>query len=58
MAEPDPREKYRQLPPSVDSEDLVMEVDAELAEVEQAGRPDANSGAEPYLRITGWLPPR
>ena len=57
MAEPDPREQYRELPPNVDLDDVVTEVDTTLAEVEQAGRPDVNNGADPYLRITGWLPP-
>lgn len=57
MAEQDPRAKYRELPPNVDSDDSVVEVDATLAEVEQAGQRDFNSGADPYLRITGWLPP-
>jgi hypothetical protein len=57
MAEEDPREKYRQLPPPVDSEDMVVEVDTDLAAVEHAGQPEFNNGADPYLRITGWLPP-
>ena len=56
MAEQDPRAKYRALPPNVDSDEFVVEVDAELAEVEQPGS-DYNSGADPYLRITGWKPP-
>jgi hypothetical protein len=56
MAETVPRTKYRALPPNVDSDDLVIEVDTELAEVEQA-RPDYNDGSDPYLRITGWKQP-
>jgi hypothetical protein len=54
MAETDPRAKYRKLPPNIDTDDMVAEVDTELAEVEHAGQPDYNSGADPYLRITGW----
>jgi hypothetical protein len=54
--ETDPRAKYRALPPNVDSDDLVVEVDTSLAEVEQP-RPDHDSGADPYLRITGWKQP-
>jgi hypothetical protein len=57
MAEKDPRAKYRELPTSVDSDDLVIEVDTTLAEVEQPGKRDHNNGADSYLRITGWLPP-
>jgi hypothetical protein len=56
MAEQDPRAKYRVLPPNVDVDDTVVEVDTELTDVEHGGRPDYNSGADPYLRITGWLP--
>lgn len=58
MAEQDPRGKYRELPENVDSDEMVIEVDASLAEVEHGGQPDFNQGADPYLRITGWLPPR
>jgi hypothetical protein len=58
MGEQDPRAKYRVLPANVDSDDMVIEVDTELAEVEHGGKPDFNEGADPYLRITGWLPPR
>lgn len=57
MAEQDPRAKYRALPPNIDSDDMVIEVDTELAEVERGGTPDFNNGADPYLRITGWKPP-
>jgi hypothetical protein len=57
MAEKDPRAEYRELPPSIDIDDTVMEVDTTLAEIEH-GKPDHNSGADSYLRITGWLPPR
>jgi hypothetical protein len=57
MVEEDPRAKYRELPPTTDSDDLVVEVDAELADVERAGARDYNNGADPYLRITGWIPP-
>jgi hypothetical protein len=57
MADDDPRAKYRELPPNSDSGDLVIEVDTTLAEVEQPGKRDQNNGADPYLRITGWLPP-
>jgi hypothetical protein len=56
MADEDPRAKYRQLPPNVDSDDMVVEVDISLAEVEQPGKGDYNNGADPYLRITGWKP--
>jgi hypothetical protein len=56
MAETDPRDKYRVLPPTVASDDMVVEVDTTLAEVEQA-RPDYDNGADPYLRITGWKQP-
>lgn len=58
MAEEDPRAKYRALPENVDSDDAVIEVDTTLSEVEQSGQRDFNEGADPYLRITGWLPPR
>ena len=57
MAEKDPRAKYRELPPPVDSDDMVIEVDTDLSAVEHGGKPDYNNGADPYLRITGWLPP-
>lgn len=56
MADEDPRAKYRKLPPNIDSDDLVIEVDTTLAEVEQPDKGDYNSGADPYLRITGWKP--
>jgi len=56
MADEDPRAKYRQLPPSVNTDDMVIEVDTTLAEVEQPGKGDYNNGADPYLRITGWKP--
>jgi hypothetical protein len=56
MADQDPRAKYRELPPTVDSDDMVIEVDTTLAEVEQPGT-DFNEGADPYLRIAGWKPP-
>jgi hypothetical protein len=56
MADDDPRAKYRELPPNIDSDDFVIEVDTTLADVEQPGKPDHNNGADPYLRITGWLP--
>ena len=56
MGEEDPQENYRNLPPQVDPDQLVVEVDTSLASVEQPGR-DHNNGADPYLRITGWLPP-
>jgi hypothetical protein len=58
MADKDPRAKYRELPANVDNDDAVIEVDTGLAEVEQGDRPDHNHGADPYLRITGWMPPR
>ena len=57
MAEEDPRAKYRQLPPNVDSGDSVMTVDTSLAEVEQPGKGDYDNGADPYLRMTGWIAP-
>ena len=57
MAENDPRAKYRELPPPVDSDDMVVEVDTDLAAVEHGGNPEYNNGADPYLRIAGWLPP-
>jgi hypothetical protein len=55
MVEQDPRAKYRELPPNVDNNDMVIEVDTTLAAVEQPGE-DYNNGADPYLRITGWKP--
>jgi len=55
MGDTDPRAKYRALPPNVRPDDLVVEVDTSLAEVEQT-RPDYDSGADPYLRMTGWKP--
>jgi hypothetical protein len=54
-AEEDPRAKYRELPPSVDSADVVVEVDTDVTAVEHAGHPEHNSGADPYRRIAGWL---
>jgi hypothetical protein len=57
MVEKDPRAKYRELPANVDSDDLVIAIDTTLAQVEQPGERDHNNGADPYLRITGWLPP-
>ena len=57
MAEKDPHAKYRVLPRPVDSDDMVAEVDTNVTEVEHGGKPDYNNGADPYLRITGWLPP-
>jgi len=56
MADDDPRAKYRELPPTIDSDDLVVEIDTTLAAVEQPGKGDYNDGADPYLRITGWKP--
>ncbi len=56
MAEKDPRAKYRVLPPPVDSDDVVVEVDTDLTAVEHGGKPEYNNGADPYLRIAGWLP--
>lgn len=58
MTDADPRAKYRILPPTVAPDDTVEETDAGLSEVEQGGRPDDNSGADPYLRIVGWKPSR
>jgi hypothetical protein len=55
MADEDPRAKYRQLPPDINRDDMVIEVDTTLAAVEQPGE-DFNNGADPYLRITGWKP--
>lgn len=54
----DPRAKYRILPPTVKPDDMVEESETGLTEVEQGGRPDDNSGADPYLRIIGWKPSR
>jgi hypothetical protein len=58
MGEQDPRAKYRALPPNIDTDDMVIEIDTELAEVERGEKGDYNDGADPYLRSTGWLPPR
>jgi hypothetical protein len=55
MAENDPRAKYRALPPPVATDDMVVEIDTDVTDVEHGGRPDYNSGADPYLRIAGWL---
>jgi hypothetical protein len=57
MAEIDPRAKYRDLPPNIDSEDVVIDVDTDVTAVEHGGRRDYDNGADPYLRITGWMPP-
>ncbi len=57
MADEDPRAKYRVLPTGIDSEDMVIEVDTGVTDVEHGGKRDYNTGADPYLRITGWLPP-
>ena len=54
MTDADPRAKYRTLPPTVKRDDMVEETDTGLTDVEQGGRPDENSGADPYLRIIGW----
>ena len=50
MAEKDPRAKYRELPPTVDSEDLVTEIDPTLAEVEQVGKSDYEKGYDSASR--------
>jgi hypothetical protein len=57
MADDDPRAKYRELPPSVDNDDMVIEIDTTLAAVEQPGKGDYDNGADPYLRMTGWMSP-
>ncbi|SKV07878.1 Uncharacterised protein [Mycobacteroides abscessus subsp. bolletii] len=49
--------KYTVLPPPVDLSKTVASVDVSLAAVEQAGTPEWNEGADPYLRITGWKRP-
>jgi hypothetical protein len=43
MAEQDPRAKYRELPPKVNSDDTVIDIDTTLADVEQPD-PDYNEG--------------
>ena len=54
MVERDPRAKYRVLPPNIDSDDMVIEVNAKVTGVEHRGKPDPNDGADPPLRVTGW----
>jgi len=58
MAKQDPRAKYRKLPPTIDIDDVIPEVDTTQAEVEQNVLREYNNGAEPYLRAMGWLRPR
>ena len=53
MVERDPRAKYRALPPNIDSDDMVTEVNTELTDVEHRGQPDPYDGADPPLRVTG-----
>lgn len=57
MAEEDPRAKFRDLPPNIDTDDYVIAVDTERTDTEHARKRDYNNGADPYLRITGWTPP-
>jgi hypothetical protein len=45
---PDPRAKYRQLPPVVNPADTVESVDAS---VDLGDDVDPNEGARPYLRM-------
>jgi hypothetical protein len=45
---PDPRAKYRTLPPAVNPADAVESVDAD---VDRADGTDVDNGARPYLRI-------
>lgn len=45
---PDPRAKYRKLPPAVNAADAVESVDADVDRTDQA---DVNAGAGPYLRM-------
>ena len=55
MVERDPRAKYakyRVLPLNIDSDDMVLEVNAEVTGVEHRGNP--NDGADPPRRDTGW----
>jgi hypothetical protein len=40
MSEDDPRAKYRVLPPTIDTGDMVGEVDTERTEAEHADRQD------------------
>jgi hypothetical protein len=47
MAEKDPREKYRVLPPPVDSDDIVTEVDTDVTDVEHGGKPDFENRVDP-----------
>ncbi|MBL3752923.1 hypothetical protein [Mycobacteroides abscessus] len=54
----EPREnKYAELPPPIDLLKTVASVNVSAAEVEQAGNPEWNAGADPYLRIVGWKRP-
>lgn len=52
------RAKYGHLPPPIKIEDTTTSQETELSGVEQGGTPDPDNGADPYLRITGWMPPR
>ncbi|SIC51456.1 Uncharacterised protein [Mycobacteroides abscessus subsp. abscessus] len=49
--------KYAELPAPIDLSKTFALVDVSAAEVEQAGNPDWNAGADPYLRIVGWKRP-
>ena len=50
MSEDDPRAKYRVLPPTIDIEDMVVEVDTERTEVEHADRQDPTYWYTPLMR--------
>ena len=54
MVERDPRAKYRVLRLNIDSDDMVIEVNAEVTGVEHRGKPHPNDGADPPRRDTGW----
>jgi hypothetical protein len=47
MAENDPRAKYRVLPPPVNSDDVVAEVDTDVTYVEHGGKPDFENRVDP-----------
>ncbi|WP_445166648.1 hypothetical protein ACTXG7_22805 [Mycolicibacterium sp. Dal123E01] len=51
MGDQDP--KYRELPPTVDSEDLIAGVDTRVTEAEH-GKPNPFDSADPPSHIVGW----
>ena len=51
--EPDSRAKYRLLPPDIDSDDMVVEVDTKMTAVEHHGHPEPEGDDRP-VRLIVW----